>query len=110
MDSPGFAAFFSEEGTFTMANGQLYKGRAEIENFVRGFFSALEGIGHEVTGVWETPSATFSEGVVSYSLHGGRTVTHPYLGVLEFDGELIRAYRAYLDPAPLVAALQPSAQ
>ena len=105
MDSPGFAAFFTEGGSFRMGNGPANVGRPAIEAFVRGFFSAIQGIRHEKTGLWEIPATLFSEGDVYYTTHDGQVVTHPYFGVMEFDGPLIREYRAYVDPAPLIAAL-----
>ena len=107
MNSPGFAAFFTENGSFRMGNNPAFVGRDAIEGFVRGFFSAISGIRHETSGLWEGKSTLFSEGNVFYTTHGGQIITHPYLGVMEFDGELIQSYRAYVDPAPLMAALQP---
>ncbi len=108
MDSPGFAAFFTEGGSFRMGNTPAFVGRPAIEAFVRGFFSALQGLGHDVTGLWEGPGTLFSEGVVTYTTHSGQNIHLPYLGVMEFDGDLIHDYRAYVDPAPLMAALQPA--
>lgn len=109
MDSPGFAAFFTEGGSFRMGNNPASLGRQAIEDFVTRFFGAIQSIRHEKTGLWELPSTLFSEGQVFYTTHTGQVVTHPYLGVMEFEGDLIREYRAYVDPAPLVAALQLSA-
>jgi len=108
MDSPGFAAFFTEGGSFQMGNAPAYIGRQAIEDFVRGFFAALQSLGHNITGLWEGPSVFFSEGIVTYVTQDGQRVTLPYLGVMEFEGELIRDYRAYVDPAPLMTALYPA--
>ena len=108
MDAFGFAAFFTEGGSFRMGSTPAFVGRQTIEEFVRGFFAAIQGLGHDITGLWEGPTAFFSEGIVTYTMHNGSLVTLPYLGIMEFDGELIRDYRAYIDPAPLMAALQPA--
>ncbi|MBC8101713.1 MAG: nuclear transport factor 2 family protein [Cytophagales bacterium] len=106
MDSPGFAAYFLPDGSFRMGNAPASVGRDAIETFVRGFFAALGGIGHQITGLWENQDTLLSEGVVTYQTHSGQTIELGYLGVMEFDGEWIREYRAYIDPAPLMAALQ----
>ncbi len=108
MDSPGFAAFFTEGGSFRMGNTPAFVGRQAIKEFVRGFFAGLQGLRHNITGLWEAPTAFFSEGIVTYMTQDGQEVSLPYLGVMEFEGELIRDYRAYLDPAPLIAALYPA--
>jgi len=76
--------------------------------FVRGFFAALQGLGHNITGLWEGPGTFFSEGIVTYVTQDGQQVSLPYLGIMEFDGDLIENYRAYVDPAPLIAALYPA--
>ncbi len=108
MDSPGFAAFFTEGGSFKMGNAPAHVGRQAIEEFVRGFFAALQGLGHNITGLWEGPGTFFSEGIVTYVTQDGQQVSLPYLGIMEFDGDLIENYRAYVDPAPLIAALYPA--
>ncbi len=108
MDSPGFAAFFTEGGSFKMGNAPAYVGRQAIEEFVRGFFAALQSLGHNITGLWEGPGTFFSEGIVTYVTQDGQEISLPYLGIMEFDGELIANYRAYVDPAPLMAALYPA--
>ena len=108
MDSPGFAAFFTEGGSFRMGNNPASTGRRAIEDFVIGFLGAIKSLRHQKTGLWELPDTLFSEGQVFYTTHDGQVITHPYLGVMEFEGDLIRAYRAYVDPTPLIAALQSS--
>lgn len=106
MDAAGFAAYFTPSGSFRMGNAPANVGREAIETFVRGFFAMLGGIGHNPTGLWEGPQTVVSEGIVMYRTHDGQTVELGYLGVMEFEGELIRDYRAYIDPSPLMAALQ----
>jgi ketosteroid isomerase-like protein len=106
MDSEGYAAYFTQDGSFRMGNTPAAVGRASIEEFVRGFFAALSGIGHNTTGLWEGPETLISEGVVTYHTQSGKVVELGYFGIMEFEGDLIRNYRAYIDPAPLMAALQ----
>jgi len=109
MDAAGFAQFFTPDGSFRMGNAPAFVGREAIETFVEGFFAAIAGIGHDVTGLWETDTTLVSEGVAAYRTHDGRSVSIGYLGILEFDGDLIRDYRVYQDAAPLMAALSGTA-
>jgi ketosteroid isomerase-like protein len=106
MDSAGFAAYFTPDGSFRMGNTPAAAGRDAIEEFVRGFFAALSGIGHNTTGLWDGPQTLISEGVVTYRTHSDKVIELGYFGIMEFEGDLIRNYRAYIDPAPLMAALQ----
>ena len=105
MDSAGFAAYFTPGGSFRMGNAPAAVGRPAIKEFVRGFFAALSGIGHNTTGLWENSNTLISEGIVTYKTPNGQVIELGYFGVMEFEGDLIRSYRAYIDPAPLMAAL-----
>jgi hypothetical protein len=106
MDSPGFAAYFTPNGSFRMGNTPAATGRDSIEEFVRGFFAVLSGISHNTTGLWEGPQTLISEGIVTYRTQNDKIIELGYFGVMEFEGDLVRNYRAYIDPAPLIAALQ----
>ncbi len=109
MDAIGFAAFCTRSGTFRMGNAPAFEGREAIETFVTGFFGAIAGIGHDITGLCETETTLISEGVATYQTHDGQTIQIGYLGILEFDGEPIRDYRVYQDAASLMAALSGTA-
>ncbi len=106
MDSVGFAAYFTPGGSFRMGNAPATVGRGAIKEFVRGFFAALSGISHNITGLWEGSQTLISEGIVTYQTPNGQAVELGYFGIMEFEGELVRDYRAYIDPAPLMAALR----
>ena len=106
MDSEGFAAYFTPGGSFRMGNAPAYVGRPAIEEFVRGFFAALSGISHNTTGLWENSQTLIAEGIVTYRTQNEQVVELGYFGIMEFEGDFVREYRAYIDPAPLMAALR----
>lgn len=74
----------------------------------RKMLSMLQREMHEV--VWqvfasaETDDRLFLEGVDSYTAANGARIATPYMGVIEFDGELITGWRDYVDLG--VAAVQ----
>lgn len=106
MDSEGFAAYFAAQGSFRMGNAPASSGRAAIREFVRGFFSALSGISHSIKGIWESSQTLISEGTVTYRTHNEQVIELGFFGIMKFEDDLIREYRVYIDPAPLMAALK----
>ncbi len=45
----------------------------------------------------ETGDRLFLEGVDSYTAANGARIATPYMGIIEFDGDLIRGWRDYVD-------------
>jgi len=66
--------------------------------------------GHQIDSTWrltrhaETGKALMVEGVDDFESAEGHRVQVPYMGVYEFEGEAITAWRDYLDMGLLAAA------
>jgi hypothetical protein len=80
MDAAGFAKAFAEDGTFRFGNDQPAVGRQQIEKSVSAFFSTIQGLRHEITGVWsgtwEGGTVTSVEAQVTYT-RKDETITEP---------------------------------
>jgi ketosteroid isomerase-like protein len=100
-DAAAFAAFVSEDGIFRFGSAPAVNGRAAIQAAVADFFSTIDGLSHSVTRVWRDDASLACEGEVCYRRHDGSEVVIPFVDVFEFDGELISAYKIYIDIAPL---------
>ena len=83
-------------------------GREQIEQNVSGFFSMIGGLSHDIIGVW---SGTWKggevksvEAEVTYTRQDGtRTQPLPVTSTLRIEGDQIKAYRIFMDVAPLFA-------
>lgn len=105
-DSPGFAAFFAAQGVFRFGNAEAAVGRGAIQEFVTGFFSALEGIEHRVEAVRSAEGGWLYVHVhVRYRAAGGATGWIPALVALRQGDGGFAEYNVYCDPAPLSALL-----
>lgn len=100
-DAEGFARFLTEDGTFRFGNLEPVRGRDAVEGFVRGFFSTLAGLRHDVEQFWEVPGAVVVEGRVTYTRPNGTNLTVPFADVLRLDGDAIHDYRVYIDVSEL---------
>ena len=62
MDAGTLAKVFTDDGTFRFGNSEPAVGSQQIEQNAAGFFSMLEGLSHEITGVW---TGTWEQGEVT---------------------------------------------
>ena len=109
MDTAGFADVFAEDATFRFGNSDPAVGRQEIKQAVAGFFSMLDGLTHQITGVWkghwEGGRVTSVETAVTYTRNDGSVVGPlPATSTIRLDGEEIQDYRIFMDIAPVFAA------
>jgi ketosteroid isomerase-like protein len=100
-DVAAFAGFLTEDGEFRFGSAPAVRGREAIAAAVAGFFETIDGLQHSVTRVWRDDAALACEGEVCYRRHDGSEVVIPFVDVFEFDGELIAAYKIYIDIGPL---------
>ena len=108
MDAGTLAKVFTDDGTFRFGNSEPAVGRQQIEQNAAGFFSMLEGLSHEITGVWSgrwgSGEVTSVEAEVTYTRHDGtRTQPLPCTSTLRLEGDQIKDYRIFMDVAPLFA-------
>jgi ketosteroid isomerase-like protein len=106
MDAPTLTEAFTEDATFRFGNNPPAVGRGQVEQAVSAFFSMIEGLSHEITGVWsgtwEGGEVTSVEAEVTYSRQDGtRTQPLPVTSTLRREGDQIRDYRIFMDVAPL---------
>jgi hypothetical protein len=108
MDASTFAKAFAEDGTFRFGNSEPVVGREQVEQNVSGFFSMIGGLSHDIIGVWsgtwEGGEVKSVEAEVTYTRQDGtRTQPLPVTSTLRIEGDQIKAYRIFMDVAPLFA-------
>jgi ketosteroid isomerase-like protein len=109
MDTDAFVAFFADDAVFRFGNADPAQGRAAIRETLAGFFGAIGGLRHVVTGIWrgewERGPVISVETAVTYTrADGSRTPTLPATSTLRMNGELIQDYRIFVDATPLFSA------
>lgn len=100
-DAAAFVSYLAEDAVFRFGSAPEVKGREAIAAAVDGFFSTIAGCSHQVAFSVQSGSTLVCEGEVTYQRHDGSRLTLPFADVFEYDGELIGAYKIYIDIAPL---------
>jgi ketosteroid isomerase-like protein len=102
-DAEGFAACFTEHGSFRFANTPMLTGRAAIRDFIAGFFAGIGGISHQFEGCWSVDDRAFCNGLVTYVRKDGSELTVPWSTVSRFEDGKLAEYLAYVDASKLFA-------
>jgi ketosteroid isomerase-like protein len=105
-DTDAFVANFADDAVFRFGNAEPAQGRAAIRETLDGFFGAIGGLHHDVTGIWrgewERGAVLSIETSVTYTrADGSQTPTLPATSTVRMQGELIHDYRIFVDATPL---------
>lgn len=105
-DVPAVATAFAEDVTFRFGNGEPAVGRQAVVQAIRGFNSTIDGLRHDITGLWsgtwEGGDVKIVEATVTYTRKDGtQTVPLPVVSTLRMRGDRIQDYRIFMDSAPL---------
>lgn len=98
-----FLGFVTADAVFRFGSAPPVSGREAIRVAVDGFFSTIAGSRHELIKQMHDGETAVCEGEVTYRRHDGSELTLPFTNVFEFDGDMIREYKIYIDIAPLYA-------
>jgi limonene-1,2-epoxide hydrolase len=103
-NAAAFVAFLTPDARFRFGNSAVMIGRQQIGEAVSGFFAVIASSRHRLLGFWSTGEFACCEGEVTYTRHDASIVSFPFANVFEFRGEMISAYRIYIDIASLFTA------
>lgn len=73
------------------------RGKAQARKLLEVLQREMSDVVWEVFASAETDDRLFLEGVDSYTAANGARIATPYMGVIEFDGDLITGWRDYVD-------------
>jgi hypothetical protein len=107
LDAPAFAAAFVERGSMTFGNQPPAQGRDAIRRGLEAFFVLLDGMTHEVLGLWPFDDGFAMEARVHYRVKGvAEPVAVSGATLLRTEGDRLVDVRVYYDLAPVFAAAQ----
>lgn len=106
-DAAGFAAAFTDDGWLRFGNNEPLVGRANIEAAIAGFFTMLDTLKHQQTGLWSQGDALILEANVTYRRLDGGMVTVPAVTIMRLAGTAARPVvercQMFVDLTPLFA-------
>lgn len=102
-DKAGFLDFFADEVEYHYHVGtRPLMGKTWVEKFITKYWADNSGSTWVIERHAETDTHLFTEGREEYVSASGQTVTHPYMGIIEFkpDGKIVgwRDYFQMADP------------
>ena len=101
MDSQKFSELFTDDGVFKFANMPAVEGKANVNEFVHGFFQSIKDIGHDQIQDWQVDGTRFATGRVTYTRHNDTKLVVPFSVLLKMSGSLIKDYLVYVDASEL---------
>ena len=104
MKPDAFAQHLAEDVTMRFGNAPEIHGRDACRQTWADFCQMVDGVHHDVLGVWEVDDRTIAQTDVTYTRKDGRDVTVPVVTIYRTGGdERITDYRVFLDLAPVFA-------
>ena len=108
MQPEAAAAYFTDDAVFRFGNAPPSHGRRAIQQALAGFFGAIGGLRHQVTGVWrgqwDGGPVLAVEAAVTYTrADGSQTPPLPVTSTMRLAGDRIQDYRIFMDVSPLFA-------
>ena len=102
-NTEAFLSFLTEDASFRFGAAAEIRGHAAIRDGVNGFFDTIASSKHQVDRVITDGTTLVCEGSVQYRRLDQREVTTPFVDIFEYTGELISAYKIYIDISALYA-------
>ena len=100
-DAKAAGRLFTEDATFTMGNREPAVGRGAIEDALRGFFSGLKEVRHQLLRTWAHQDCVVLHGDVTFTRQDDYSVTLPFADVIDLKGEKISKWQVFADDTPL---------
>lgn len=104
-DLDGFLGLHAEDHLLVFGPRAPIAGRAEMGEPIRGFWSAIGTLNHDVRRVASAGDTVYVESVIAYERLDHRVVEVPCCDVFRVKDGRIAETRAYLDQSPIWAEI-----
>lgn len=88
---------------FAVAAEPPIRGKDKARKFLQRFGTTAQDVKWRIFSHLESGDLLFVEGVDEFTTPDGATVATPYAGVFEFRGDLVTAWRDYVDVGVMAA-------
>src|SRR5450755_2504566 len=107
MDADAWASHLATDAVMRFGNADPVHGREACRDALAAFYGQINGLAHHVLEQWEHGGATIVEATVTYTRTDDREVSVPVVTIYRTNGgNLISAYRVYIDLAPVFATAE----
>ncbi|WP_432838295.1 nuclear transport factor 2 family protein [Dactylosporangium sp. CA-092794] len=103
LDPANFVRHLTEDVVFQFGNNDPVVGRDAVAEGVRGFYTTIAGMRHDVRQVYVDGDIAIAKVDIVYTRLDGKSVTVPNADILTFEGDKVRDWRIYIDLTPVYA-------
>ena len=96
LDPEELAAYFADDGVYHNMPIAPVSGRANVENFIRGFVGTWDETTWDILNVMSSGNVVVAERL-DRTRAGEKSVALPCVGVFELEGGKIKVWRDYFD-------------
>lgn len=102
-DVDGLLSHLAPDATQRFGNQEPLRGHEQIRAANAAFYSAIDSLSHEVTGLWEWDDTVVVRIDATYTRLDGVAVTIPAVSIMRESGGLIAEYQVFADMTPVFA-------
>ena len=101
LDANSVGKHVTENVVFRLGNFDQITGRQAFIDGNARFFETINGMQHEISGIWQQDQTLICEGQVRYTRKDETELTVSFAGIFTLDQDLISDYRVYVDMSDL---------
>ncbi|MES0881237.1 nuclear transport factor 2 family protein [Roseibium sp. SCP14] len=101
LDAKAVGRHVTQDVTFRLGNFDQITGRQAFIDGNATFFETINGMQHEISGIWQQDRTLICEGQVRYTRRDETELTVSFAGIFTLDQNLISDYRVYVDISEL---------
>ncbi len=102
MNATTFSELLTTDVKFRFSNNDLWTGREAVVNGLNYLFSRINGLRHDVVGIYSKGEGYAVEAIANYTMKDGKIISLPAVSVLKYKGDMIEDYRIYMDISPVM--------
>ena len=102
MNAVAFSEFMTADVKFRFSNNDLWTGRDAVVSGLNYLFSKINGLRHDIKGVYVQGNGYAVEAVANYTMKDGKVISLPVVSVLKYRENMIEDYRIYMDISPVM--------
>lgn len=102
-DVDGLLDHLAPDAIQRFGNQEPLRGHEQIRAANAAFYSAIDSLSHEVTGLWEWDDTVVVRIDATYTRLDGVAVTVPAVSIMRESGGLIAEYQVFADMTPVFA-------
>ena len=100
-DTNAFVSYLDEGSLLRFGNMPSVKGKAQIHQFIDGFFQSIKAIKHDQLEIWETSNDILMNGRVTYTRHDDSELIVHFANTFKLAGNKISDYLIFVDTSEL---------